>query len=359
VLTHLDISHFRNLTQLVFDIHPTCNLIVGPNGAGKSSVLEAIYFLSYGRSFRSGQMAHLIQYNQPGFQIVARRVETPQVIGLYKSKEETLLKLDGAYAKSHTEITRLLPVLYFNPERIQQFLTQSKKRRQFLDWGVFYHSPQFLGHWQHMSRLLKQRNAALKQKIDDRQIRLWDEQFAQVAQAIDEVRQAYLQGFMPHLRAVAGSVIDQLDIGIHYYRGWSKDKSLLDVLDETRGHDRQTGYTSHGPHRADLKLRVKRAAMQDVLSRGQQKIIICSLNIAAAEYFKEQHQIAPIVLVDDLASELDQHYCNLLIGKLFNCGSQVFLTSIQEENLVQYVDCPNIIRLKLGLNNDSRGANGV
>lgn len=349
MLKHLKISQFRNLEALSVDLSDRLNLIVGDNGSGKTSVLEAIYFLSHARSFRSNRLQRLIRDEQAQFNLFTEVDIASQEhrIGLERGRDGSAkLKLDDQMQQSHTAVARLLPTLLFNPESFSQFWSGSKFRRSLIDWGLFYQCPEFLTQWQMLTRNLKQRNAALKQGQSAQMLTLWDDAIIELSGQIDVMRRDYVAAYLPIVENLLSDFIKDQKLSIQYYRGWAKDRELANCLAESVEQDRKMGYTHYGPQRADLRFRVGTAMAQDVLSRGQQKLLICCLKLAQGMLFTQSVGQPCIYLLDDLCSELDRHNRDLLFDHLKSVEAQVFVTAIEEESLLSLSDGePTIIQM--------------
>ncbi len=331
MLQRLLITQFRNLSQLAIQPSPKFNLITGPNGSGKTSILEAIYFLSHGRSFRTQKIIRLIQESQKDFTLFAELSQQNNVyqLGTFRDLDgESKLKINGQTAQSHVPAAKLLPSLLINPELYSQFWQSSSLRRAILDWGLFYQEPDFIHTWQQFSRVLKQRNAQLKQT---QYLNIWDESFTQLSEKLDLYRSQYFLKLLDLIKLFLKDFLDTHHIQISYYRGWAKDQDLLTCLQNHTQQDQQLGHTHFGAHRADIKIRIHQGNAQDILSRGQQKRLITSIKLAQGELFETNTQQSCIYLLDDLSSELDQENKQALINKLNQMSSQIFLTSLNPD----------------------------
>jgi len=331
MLQRLVINQFRNLSNLSIQAHPKFNLITGPNGSGKTSILEAIYFLSHGRSFRTQKITRLIQESQKDFTLFAelsQQNNTYQLGTLRDSDGESRLKINGELAHSHVPAAKLLPSLLINPELYSQFWQGSNLRRAILDWGLFHQEPDFIHTWQKFSRVLKQRNANLKQ---NNFLTIWDEPLAQLSEKLDFYRAQYFAELLDLIKLFLKDFLDTHHIQISYYRGWPKDQDLFTCLQNHIQQDQHLGHTHFGAHRADIKIRIHQGNAQDILSRGQQKRLITSIKLAQGELFESKTQQSCIYLLDDLSAELDQENKQALINKLTQMSSQIFLTSLDPE----------------------------
>ncbi|MDF2691582.1 MAG: replication/repair protein RecF [Gammaproteobacteria bacterium] len=340
IIKRIHIQSFRNLSAVSLTCHPKFNLLFGENGSGKTSLLEAIYFLSHGRSFRSNLLSRLISHGKANFSLFAevQTEKTKHSIGMLRSiGEESKTRLDGKNLNSHIEVAKCLPALLFNPESFSLLSAGSKGRRQLLDWGVFYQQAEFIHIWQQARKSLKQRNAALRKGQSKQELKLWQPSLISASENIDNYRKSYVQALLQVLENLIAEFLQKHKIQIQYYRGWPQDESLESCLERSLEQDRKHGLTHYGPHRADLKFKIQNQPAEEVLSRGQQKTLICALKIAQGMLFKKQTGQACIYLLDDIASELDQGHLKEIMGHLQNLGSQVFMSSIQENVLTPYL----------------------
>ncbi|WP_119328759.1 DNA replication/repair protein RecF [Cysteiniphilum halobium] len=340
-ISTLNIFQFRNLVNASLSLHPCVNIICGQNGSGKTSILEAIYFLSMGRSFRSSQLARIIAHEKDNFQLFVKFYDVHQsgdlmektLASMRDKHSKSVVKLNGEDAQSQAQLTRALPVQLFNPESFSLINSGAQQRSKLLDWGAFYHKPEFLTLWQQSKRLIKQRNAALKQGYPLNYIEILDQELIAKSESLDQARLEYFEILMPKVMEILKEFNSALAIDMSYYRGWSQDKNLADVLTSSYMSDSKTGITSHGVHRADLRFKVKGHPAQDILSRGQQKILISALKLAQGEIFSKEHQTGCIYLVDDLHSELDQIHLEKVLMKLMRINAQIIMTAIKLEHL--------------------------
>lgn len=345
----LHLQGFRNFSHQEFEFDPQCNLIWGPNGAGKTSVLEALYFLSAGRSFRTKQLDRIIHQGQDEFILFAELChdQKSHKLGVSRHRQQPAQqKINGEYAANATEFAYLLPVLMLGPESFRLFTEGAKVRRQWLDWGVFYADVQYIQHWRKAKRLLEQRNAALKQKARYEYIALWDQALVENSQVITRQREYYVKRWQAQLERLDADFLDQHQLKMQYYQGWSDEQELATLLQNHYEQDLKQGFTSMGPQRADVRFRIGRASAQEILSRGQQKRLICLLKLAQGLLYQEDMQQACVYLIDDLGSELDDTNQRLLLKQVFAQQAQAFLTSTNAFDLLDEL-LPSLKRFPL------------
>lgn len=317
-------------------------MIVGDNAAGKTSLIEAVWTLSSGRSFRTAKPQHLIQQSALELTLFARVKQQQQThaIGLSRSADKVMVKVDGEPIKTQAELASKLPVQLLTPESHRLLEEGPKARRQYLDWGCFHQSQAFITAWRHYQRALKQRNHGLKNKLPKAQIQLWDSQLIETAKAVDHTRENYVQSLTPYLTEFCQALMPELGTlpECHFRTGWPKSAgSFAQALETNFQKDLQQGHTQYGCHRADIKFRFEGQDALVKLSRGQQKLFVCALLLAQASLYEKTANEAVIMLIDDLPAELDAHHRKTLLKLLQALDIQHILTST-DETLIPLLD---------------------
>lgn len=338
-LNRLFIQNLRNIEGM--DIVPSArvNLIFGENGSGKTSILEAINLLALGRSFRSHKHKPLIRYQQQAFTVFGRvhtddDSEVP--IGISRAMDgEASFKANGTTVASAADLAAYLPVQVINSDTFLLLEGSPKVRRQFIDWLVFHVEPQFYPAWKAIQRCLKHRNSLLRRdRIDSFELASWDQELITLTEKIHEFRVACLAEFKASVTDLLTEFVKIDGIKLSYYRGWDKERDYRDILADGFERDQRLGYTQMGSHRADLKITVNAQDAAEVLSRGQQKLLVCALKIAQGYVFSRMTGRKPIYLVDDLPAELDERHRQLLVHWLDSMKTQIFITGVEQEALL-------------------------
>lgn len=342
-LSHLDLRHIRNIKAVSLTLHPRCNVFIGQNGSGKTSLLEGIHLLSLGRSFRSRFIRTVIQFEENSLACFAELEEVAEggkfSIGIEKNKQgEVLCKISRKEA-TISQLAALLPLQLMLPETLKQLGAGAQERRKLLDWGVFHVKPLFAQTYFRYQRLLKQRNALLKAKRSVDELVAWERDLAHVGEEIAREREAYFEQWLPYLVCVLQSFLPNLKLDFSYNKGWSKSLPLFEAIHQTRVADQRWGYTSVGPHRAEIAITMEGHSAAQVLSRGQQKLLICALHLAQGKHLKEQHHKQCLYLMDDMASELDSNNRKKVLLELARQGQQVFLTGAEEKVWEEEITC--------------------
>lgn len=339
-LTRLTLRDFRCFAALELDLAPRANLILGDNASGKTSLLEAVFVLSRGRSFRTSKTENLVRHGAEGFLISALSSgPTGTVpIGLARQGGALEARIAGAPVQSLAELTEGLPVQLFDSGAHQLIEGGPRHRRQFLDWGTFHVEQGFLPAWRRYQRALKQRNTALKQKAPEALLKTFEPDLAQAGTVLDQYRRDYLAQLEPVAVDWARRLLGPVDLGLRYLRGWGEGKTLEEALAGNRVIDREQGATRSGPHRAEMAIEIQGAAAAQQVSRGQQKALSGALLLAQAAFLRQRSGRQCVLLLDDLAAELDRGHLGRFLELVRETQAQVFLTSVERERLPAWED---------------------
>lgn len=336
-LARLEVTSFRNIRHCALTPHPELNILVGPNASGKTSFLEAIHYLALGRSFRTSSVKPLIRTGENETVLFAE-LSGGAKTGLRKTRKgEQQLKLNGEALRSWESVAREIPIQLLDATSFSLLNEGPRLRRKFLDWGVFHVEQTFLSAWRRTRKSVMHRNALLKQagRTDENQLAAWEEELVSGAEQVTGSREKYFQRLKKAFTSAISNLSEELgeSISLQFHAGWNREHDLGRLLYENREIDRNYGATRHGPHRADILVKAANDKAIDVLSRGQQKLIVSALKIAQGELFFETREQRPIYLVDDLAAELDEKNRENVFRLLQSLGAQLFVTCVALEAL--------------------------
>ncbi|MGB5248377.1 MAG: DNA replication/repair protein RecF [Gammaproteobacteria bacterium] len=310
------------------------NLVFGENASGKTSLLEALFVLGRGRSFRGAQREGLIRDGQPQALISARvqRAEQTAQLGLGLNRGgPPQVRINGQDENSAAMLAEWLPVQVLDPELHRLVEEGPGVRRRFMDWGVFHVEHAFLEHWRRYQRALRQRNAALRQK-PPADLEIWDEQLSTEGEALSGQRQAYLTELQPEVQRIGRHLLGA-DIRMEYRPGWPDGKTLAESLAQSRDRDRRFGATHTGPHRADLTIDIEKRRARGRVSRGQQKLLAASLVLGQLRNLEVRKDLRSVLLLDDIAAELDAGSLSRLMEAVTDLGSQLFVTALDRRDV--------------------------
>lgn len=329
-LDKLVINQFRNLEPVELYPSSSLNIIYGNNASGKTSLLEAIHYLSTARSFRTPNIADIIQHDAD-YLLVSGLANKTQ-IGVKRSKKESLMKCNGQVVQRVSELAKYLPLQVIHPESHHLVSGGPKVRRQFIDWGVFHVEHDFYEVWLRYQKALKQKNSALKQRMHS-VYHAWDEELSRMALKLNVMREDYIREFLALLPQFTQAIVGKHEIEMVYQAGWDTEQNLFQVLKHSIQKDIQRGFTYFGPHRAELVIKVNGYKAQAEISRGQQKMLVFAMRLAQAKLFAQKSGRVPVVLIDDITAELDAHHQATLMGVLGDMNAQVFITCIDPKQL--------------------------
>ena len=397
MIERLQISHLRNLTQISLE-PAACNIIIGANGSGKTSLLEAIFLLSRGKSFRHHQPKRYIQHHQNNTTVHAKLNDSRTLAIQKQADATTILRLNQTTVYNQSILTEQLPTLLIDPSTMDMLEQGSASRRQLLDWLVFHMKQGFHPQWMAYQRLLKQRNSLLKSARHLTQVQLaelksWDKGLSNHAALIHHYREQVFTEWQPYF---AKSILQLLpsyaeQLSLSYNAGYDTSVALDVQLNERLEQDLQLGYTRIGNHRADIhvhwrsdesisdqttdartaasvnsiqtKLPTLKEQAANVLSRGEKKLLITALRLSQLPLLLNDEErsdslnddlsskATPVVLLDDITAELDDRAIEILLSTLARLPCQVFMTSLTDDILPLVNELwsqPNTFHVKQG-----------
>jgi DNA replication and repair protein RecF len=330
-LIELTVEDLRCLQRAELALDPRRNLIWGSNGSGKTSLLEGIFLLGRGRSFRTRNSERLIRHGQPRLTVFGRTDGIPtQAVGVQVSRSGgTTARISGATAGSLTELSQAFPVQVIDPGVHKLVEEGGFRRRRWMDWAVFHVEPGFADLWVRYARAVKQRNAALRHQ--PAQAYVWDPEVARLGELIAGSRRSMIDELQPLWRRTVAA-LSGLEVELHYSRGWSQDVPLAQALTDSRVRDESKGQTHSGPHRADVLVRLGGRPAREVLSRGQQKLVAIAMTLAQIQLLQDRISLAPTLLLDDPAAELDGPHLLRFIEEVSRLNCQLVVTSLQPQS---------------------------
>jgi DNA replication and repair protein RecF len=329
-LAALRLEDLRCLKSAELELHPRLNLISGNNGSGKTSLLEAIFLLGRGRSFRTRHTAQLIRHGTSRLWVHGRTVPEPgHSLGVECSRDAGMqIRIDRLPAGSRVELSQIFPVQIIDPGIHRLVEEGPASRRRWFDWAMFHVEPDFMRHWQGYTRALRQRNAGLQAAMD---VSPWDIELVRLGELLTAGRARLLEALQPYWLAARNS-LGSVEASLGFFQGWSRELSLAESLQAHATRDRERGLTGVGPHRFDVLLRIDGRSAREIVSRGQQKLLGVAMAVAMARYLAERADRPSTLLLDDPAAELDAERTAALLETVRSLGTQLVVTSLQAED---------------------------
>lgn len=355
-IENLKLTNFKNYVDEEIDLCDNVNCFVGNNGAGKTNLLDAVYYLSFCKSYFSPLDVQNIRRDEPFFAIHGRYKHDDQqfmVSCVQKRGQSKQMRLDKKAYKAFAEHVGKIPLVIITPSDQSLIIGGSDIRRKFLDGIISQIDRDYLHHLLQYQKCVEQRNSLLKQFYDDRtfdepSLQLWDEQLVTHGVRLLLRRLALLRDFRPLFRSYYADVagegeMPQLSYESKILEGWDAEEQkaadeaeqqvrsrFAAMLAEARQRDRYALYTTVGPHRDDLELSIDDMSVKRFGSQGQQKTFLLALKLAQFEYIYRQSGIKPILLLDDVFDKLDmprvKHLIHLVGSDRFG---QVLLSDTQ------------------------------
>jgi DNA replication and repair protein RecF len=328
MITDLSLTGFRSYTQADFSLAPR-TLFLGENGQGKTNILEALYMLSTTTSWRALHDKDVINHQSA----VARIVAGDTDMALQREPYLKRIRVDGV-SKRAREVLGMRPVVLFHPDDVQLIGGSPSLRRSYLDHILAQVDRQYAEHLTVLSKVLPQRNRLLKQVAErlagESELQYWDEQFVAAALPIQERRAELVRW----LAEASVSVIQELlgySVEIQYKQSSLQKGDLIGLagLRSRRTAELAAGVTLVGPQRDDLLLSWKGIPLVSVFSRGQLRGMVAALKIVEMQYLAQHGAQSPLLLLDDILSELDPRRRELLL-QVIPDNVQTIITSCDE-----------------------------
>jgi DNA replication and repair protein RecF len=344
ILDTLKLRSYRNLGSIDLTWNKHFNVIYGENAQGKTNLLEAIYLLGHLKSFRGARGQDLINHTAETAFISAMvnkgNVAHKLDIGLQKAGRNP--RVDGKTVKKLSEFLGYLRTVLFTPEELSNIKGFPAGRRALLDRAILQTEPVYLDRVQEYDRILRQRNQLLKKQAADTELAPWTEALVRSGSRIRYDRQLYLNRFKPLLSQVYREITGGTEsASVNYSLVAEKLDELTDhmnaAFERLATRERKLGITLAGPHRDDLDFKVDERSLRTFGSQGQQRSFLLAFKAAQVMDLEEKFSEPPVLLLDDLASELDSKRQEGFFNFLLNRRGQVFLTSAQQSQLAAKV----------------------
>ena len=343
IVKKLLFSSFRNLIKTEFTPGERFNVFHGNNGQGKTNILEAIYVLGTMKSFRHAKNRDLIRWNEP-FSLVKGIVEKEGVereITLLIEKEGKKARVDRKSLERLSDFFGCLNVVVFSPEELTMVKGTPDLRRRYLDRAVFAAEPGYLSFHHDYAKILKNRNALLRSGSREG-LDVWSDKLAESGARVVLKRLSWLQGMTELLQEFHDGITGRngrVELSYRSIPGGAAsvpgeyEERLRLALSRMTEEEFRRGTTQAGPHRDDLELILDGRPIKQYASQGEQRSFILALKMAEIEYLHRLHGNPPVLLLDDMTSELDGERNRNLLQFLEEKKMQVFITTTTPDNL--------------------------
>lgn len=337
-IERLELSGYRNLKAVRLGLHDGFHVITGENGAGKSSLLEAIAYLSTLKSFRGARTEDLVALGAESARLRARVtgdvIPRDLSVELHRTAPRRLL-LDGKRPRTHALWRGALPTVLFHPGELTLSQGGAEGRRAFLNTALEQMDAAYGAALGTYEKALRSRNRLLKaEKADVRAIGAYEPVLAQTGAVLMQARARFIEELAPTVEDAFREITDAvMPLALRYApRVPGGEAEILRALDASREKDRARGFTAEGPHADDLEVLVRGGTKaRHHVSQGQHRVIVLALKVAELDLLTRYVGRVPVLLLDDVSSELDQTRNERFFAVLARRGGQVFLTTTHAE----------------------------
>lgn len=332
IIEKLHILRFRNLDNQYLELNKNINLFIGSNGQGKTNLIESIYYLGHNRSFKTKNIKDVVPFEKDFLQIKA--VVDDASVSIKKSKHKGEITFDDTKVSSNSKLTHILPTQVISPDRGFVIGGTPKLKRSYLDWGVFHTNKDILKTYKSYNKALKNINILLSSN-NLNQMEEWFSQIAGLSVEISLARNNYIENLKATLKK--GLVGVNKEFNFTLQPGWTKDVDYLkksevyNYLIKNKRLFFKNKHLSYGPHKATLDFFFDKKN-ENHLSRGEQKKLSTIFWMLQVLFLVETG-VKPIVLIDDISSELDQNKINETLSFLTQLDVQIFITDIGNKTL--------------------------
>lgn len=340
-ITKIELLNFRNYKKKTFDNFSNLNIIIGKNGIGKTSIIEAIYLGSLAKSFKTNNDYSIINNNSDFFRVKIHYFDYGP-----KKNLEIFLDKDGKKTKINSKLQRRLSdfisqyrIIMLSPDELKLIKATPNTRRNYLNIQISQLHKEYLYYLNNYNNLIKNKNDYLKKlmlnsNLDTRYLDILDEKIVSEGLKIYEYRKNYIELINKYINDIFKNYEKNCDISIKYISDYEINDydKLLTELKKCRKREINLGMTSIGVHRDDYEFLHNGNNSKEYSSQGLQKLIVLAMKLSEVQIFVNDYDIKPILLLDDLFSELDEKNRNNIFKSL-NKDIQVFITTTDLKNI--------------------------
>ncbi|MBR5156545.1 MAG: DNA replication/repair protein RecF [Clostridia bacterium] len=352
-IEHLSLKNFRNYKNEEFSFIPHTNILYGENAQGKTNALEAVYLFSIGKSFRTTQDRELIRFGEETARaelVFSDNKRQQKIEIILRRDKKKQIKINGVVIHKLSELVGRLNVVLFCPEELGLVKEGPNVRRRFLDIALSQLRPNYYHLLGLYNKVLEQRNNLIKKikfqnasSLADTMF-VWNEKLATYGVQIAAYRSEFVKLLEGYAKKVHSEICGE-ELLVEYRTRVGTKEDFLEKLNNNLDKEIEQGYTLYGPHRDDIYLAVSGKDAKNFASQGQQRTIVLSLKLAQADLLFEETGEYPVLLLDDIMSELDSGRRAYLAGKILNKQAVITCTDV-EQNLK--TDTAKTIHIKSG-----------
>ena len=346
ILKAITLTNYKSFSAKTVDLDPKINCFIGSNGVGKSNVLDAIYHLSFGKSYFNPISSQNIKHGEDFFAIKGSyRNESKEevVIINFKKNDKKVIKRNNKKYEKFSDHIGFIPLVIISPSDRNLIAEGSDIRRKFIDSVISQSDKKYLENLINYNKILTQRNSLLKlifknKNFDKQTIQVYDSQLESIGEKIHMKRKMFLNHFIPVFKDKYKSISNNNeDVDIRYKTDLEFDK-LSVLLQENIEKDMFLQYTSKGIHKDDLVFNINDYSVKKFGSQGQQKSLLIALKLAQFDFLKSQNKNNPILLLDDIFDKLDKNRVKQIINLVSaDDFGQIFISDTDEERTLESI----------------------
>lgn len=339
-LEHLHVLNFKNISDKTLHFTKKINCFVGKNGQGKTNLLDAIYYLAFGKSYFNPIALQNIKHDEEFFVVEGlfnKLDKQEQIVCSLKKGQKKVLKRNGKIYEKFADHVGLIPLVMISPSDQDLISEGSETRRKFIDLVISQQNHVYLQQLIQYQKIVSQRNALLKyfalnRVFDNDTLSIYNEQLHALGTDIHAKRTVFIQEFHPIFTKYHQQITGNNEIVEIKYESQLHEKPLIELFEIHLSKDRMLQYTSAGIHKDDLSFEINGHSIKKYGSQGQQKSLLIALKLAQFDFIKQQSGIAPILLFDDVFDKLDAERVQQIIHMVNNASfGQLFITDTHEE----------------------------
>jgi DNA replication and repair protein RecF len=345
-LKKISLFNYKNFSEASFDFDSKINCFVGKNGIGKTNVLDAIYHLSFGKSYFNPIAVQNIKHGEEFFVIdgeFEKMQRSEQIVCSLKKGQRKILKRNGKQYDKFSDHIGFIPLVIISPADRDLIVEGSETRRKFIDSVISQLNSSYLQKLIQYQKIINQRNALLKyfalnHVFEKDTLQIYNEQLDGLGHFIFEKRKEFLAEFIPIFNEYHQQITDSFETVQIVYESHLIEKDTLTLLEQNLAKDRLLQYTSVGIHKDDLSFEIDNYPIKKFGSQGQQKSFLIALKLAQFKFVKKQSGEKPILLFDDIFDKLDETRVGKIVEMVNNEEfGQLFISDTHPERTEEIV----------------------
>lgn len=345
--THLKLINFRNYEKESVGFHEKVNIIAGNNAQGKTNLLEALYITSLGKSFRTNKDSDMVKFGEDFAYVKTDYIKEgyERQIEINILKRGKSISIDGNKISKTKDLVDKVYIVAFTPEDLKIVKDEPERRRRFMDRELCQLGPIYYSNLQRYKRALVQRNFLLKKNnIDETLMEVWEKQLVDYGSKITRDREKFIE----KLKIISYKIHKEISRGKEELEiNYEASEISEEKLKKGRQNDLFRGNTGFGPHRDDIEIKIDGNDVRKYGSQGQQRTAALSLKLAEIELIKEEKGESPVLLLDDVLSELDRGRQEFLLNSTWDV--QVFISTAEmKDSLWSAIDSKQILEISQG-----------